>query len=174
MPGNPRPAARRATDRLLADLAAEYGTCSILHERVDATPDERDAAADASVAVGGAGAWVRDPDGRVLLVDTPDGWAEPARPRRRGEEPVECALRAVRECAGLDAIITGLERVHVRHLDDGTGRPPAPQPFVVLRARASGAPADGTAWHAERPDALLYEKLADCLPAGGADGTAPR
>jgi ADP-ribose pyrophosphatase YjhB (NUDIX family) len=165
MPGDPRPAACRATNRLLSELAAEYGECELLHERVEAAPDERDAAADASVAVGGAGAWVRDPDDRVLLVETGDGWAEPARTRRHGEEPVECALRAVRECAGLDATVTGLERVHVRHLDDDTGRPPAPQPFVVLRARASGTPAADAAWHAELPDELLYEKLADCLSA---------
>lgn len=154
----------RHVNRVLADLASEYGRVEVVHERVDATPDERDAVADREgMPVGGAGAWTRDPDGRVLLVPGEDGWSEPGRTLRPGEEPVECAVRAVGEVTGLEPTVTGLARVHVRHLDDWTDRPPAPQPFVVFLARATGDPAGEARWHGHPPDDLLYEDMREAF-----------
>lgn len=154
----------RHTSRLLADLAAEYGEIEVIHDRIAATPDERDAIANRDgMPVGGAGAWVRNPDGRVLLVPGEDGWLEPGRTLRPSEDPIECAIRAVAECAGLEPTVTGLARVHVRHLDDWTDRPPVPQPFVVFLARATGDPVGEARWHGNVPDQLLYDSLREAF-----------
>jgi ADP-ribose pyrophosphatase YjhB (NUDIX family) len=154
--------ARRHVDRTLSELAAEYGRVEVVRERheVDARMYERLCdRADAFDGCGGAGAWVRDPDGRVLLVETDEGWAEPAAELRPGEEYVETAEAAVRRQTGLEPVLAGVERVHVRYLADWTDRDPLPQPFVVFAARASGRPAGDAAWHDRLPDETLYEYL---------------
>ena len=160
-------AACRHLDRTLSALAAEYGRVEVVRERREVEPDEYDrvrSRADAMDAPGGAGAWVRDPDGRLLLVETDEGWAEPGAPLRPGQEYVECATAAVSDL-GVDPVVTGLSHVHVRYLVDWTDRPPLPQPFAVFGARADGRPDESAAcaWHATLPDALLYEYLRESI-----------
>jgi len=161
--------ARRHLDRTLSELAAEYGSVEVVGEHREVEPDVYDRLRERAAAFdgpGGAGAWVRDPDGRVLLVDTDEGWAEPAATCRPGQEYVECAETAVREY-GLNVSLTGLSHIHVRYLSDWTDREPMPQPFAVFSARATGTPTDGAAWHATLPDELLYAYLRE-LPLSGA------
>ena len=153
--------ARRHLDRTLSSLAAEYGDIEVIRERREVEPDVYDRLRERSAAFdgpGGAGAWVRDAEGRVLLVETDEGWAEPAATRRPGQEYVECAETAVRDC-GVDAALTGISHVHVRYLTDWTDRDPLPQPFAVFSARASGTPDGSAAWHATLPEDLLYAYL---------------
>lgn len=154
--------ARRHVDRTLSELAAEYGRVEVVRERqeVDARTYERlRDRAGAFDGCGGAGAWVRDPEGRVLLVETDEGWAEPAADLRPGEEYVETAEAAVRRQTGLDPVLAGVERVHVRYLTDWTDREPLPQPFVVFAARARGRPEGEAAWHSSIPGETLYAYL---------------
>ena len=157
-------AASRHLDRTLATLAAEYGSVEVVGEAHDVEPDEYDRLderADAFDGCGGAGAWLRDEDGRVLLVAGEEGWREPGTTRLPDDDPADAARRAVREQTGLDPEFTDVRHVHVRFASDWTERPPIPQPFVVFEGTTSGSPAEGARWHDSRPEDLLYERLAE-------------
>jgi hypothetical protein len=154
--------ARRNVNRTLSELAAEYGHVEVVRERKEVEPGVYDRLRERSAAFdgcGGAGAWVRDPEGRVLLVDTGEGWAEPAAPRRPEQDHLSCAEEAIREATGIAPVMAGLSHVHVRYVDDWSDRDPLPQPFVVFEARAVGEPAGDAAWHARLPEELLYDHL---------------
>lgn len=154
--------ARRTVNRTISELTAEYGRVEVIRERHEVEPDVYDRLRERASAFdgcGGAGAWVRDPDGRALLVDTGEGWAEPAAPRRPEQDYLSCAEEAIREATGIAPVMAGLSHVHVRYVDDWSDRDPLPQPFVVFAARAAGEPTGDAAWHARLPDDLLYEHL---------------
>jgi len=83
----------------------------------------------------GAGAFIRDDRGRVLLVRRADSgnWTLPGGMQNVGENITQTAVREVREETGLDVEITGLigiytDPTHVMAYDDGQVR----QEFVVL------------------------------------------
>lgn len=180
----------RAAERLTrhvravaADLAADYGEVDLRSTRREVSPDEYDRVVrtyESFGQVGGACARVTDPDGRALLVrPDPDGkWFDPGCGLDPGESYEDCACRAVREATGLEPTVTGLERLRVFGLDDGTGRPPVPDVAVVLRGRAEGEPTPdpdpepGAAAQARwfdrlpDPDRLGYPELA-AFPAPG-------
>jgi 8-oxo-dGTP pyrophosphatase MutT (NUDIX family) len=85
----------------------------------------------------GAGVFVRDERGRVLLVQRTDSgnWTLPGGMQEFGENITRTAVREVREETGLDVEITGLVGIytdpgHVMAYDDGEVR----QEFVVLFA----------------------------------------
>ncbi|WP_255149449.1 NUDIX domain-containing protein [Halorarius halobius] len=159
-------AACRHLDRTLSELAAEYGRLEVVREPREVTPDEYDRLHErASVldGCGGAGAWLYDPDGRVLLVDGEEGWEEPGAPRRPGDDYRECAERAVRERTGIDPQLADVRHVHVRYCHDWTDRDPIPQPFVVFTGTATGDPGPEATWHADPPGELLYELLRESV-----------
>jgi len=154
--------AHRNVNRTLSELAAEYGRVEVVRERQEVEPGVYDRLRKRTAAFdgcGGAGAWVRDPDERVLLVDTEEGWAEPAAPRRPEQDYLSCAEEAIREATGIAPVMAGLSHVHVRYVTDWSDRDPLPQPFVVFDARATGEPDGDAAWHARLPEALLYDHL---------------
>lgn len=85
----------------------------------------------------GAGVFVRDDRGRVLLVRRADSgnWTLPGGMQELGESITQTAVREVREETGLEVEITGLLGIytdpgHVMAYDDGEVR----QEFVVLFA----------------------------------------
>jgi 8-oxo-dGTP diphosphatase len=171
----------RAAERLIrhvralaADLAADYGEVELVSSRREVTGEEYDRVVrtfEAFGQVGGACARVTDPEGRALLVrpEPEAGWFDPGRGLDPGEEYEACARRAVREAAGLEATVDGLERLQVFRLDDGTGRPPVPDVAAVFRGRveSSADPGSGRAaearWFDRLPDAdrLGYPALAE-------------
>lgn len=164
--------ARRHVDRTLSALATEYGRVEVVRERreVDARTYERLCERAAAFdGCGGAGAWVRDPDGRVLLVETEQGWAEPAADRLPDEEYVECAEAAVRRQTGLSPVLVGVDRVQIRHVTDWTDRDPLLQPLVVFAARASGQPEGDAVWHDRLPTETVYDYLAELSLDDGSD-----
>jgi ADP-ribose pyrophosphatase YjhB (NUDIX family) len=163
---------RHHVNALVADLAAEYGEVDLIGRRVECDPDDRDAvveAFDAFGVVGGAGIRVENESDRVLLAryEGADGWVDPGDGRRPGESYRECARRAVRETAGIEAAIGGLAQVHVLYMDDWTARDPVPNPYVSFAGRrraGESCPGDGVAglrWAETVPDDLLYEELAE-------------
>lgn len=174
--------ATRQVNRTLSRLASDYGRVDVIRRRWECEPAERDAVADTAAAfdrAGGASAWVRGADDRVLLVryEGADAWADPGANVEPGEEYEECARRAVRAATGLDVTITGVAQVHVRHADDRTDRAPVAEPTVIFEAEPAGmaAPDPGpgvetAAWFHDLPDDLLYDELAE---AGTATDRAP-
>jgi len=147
--------------------------------------------------LGGAGAWVRDDRGRVLLVRraaTPEVWSEPSGHHEPGEDLHETARREVREETGVECRITGVALFqHVRyHPSDGRSgdHPPG------SRSDDAGDPTDGgpihraivvfdaehvagdprpepgeivaAEWWDRHPEALLYEELRE-LPVPAAE-----
>jgi ADP-ribose pyrophosphatase YjhB (NUDIX family) len=164
---------------LAADLAADYGEVDLVSTRHEVAPDEYDRVVrtfESFGQVGGACVRVTDPEGRALLArPAPDGeWFDPGCGLDPGESYEACARRAVRECAGLEATVCGLERLRVFALDDGTVRPAVPDLAVVLRGRAEGDPdpdsgaAAEARWFDRLPDSdrLGYPELAE-FPAPG-------
>jgi ADP-ribose pyrophosphatase YjhB (NUDIX family) len=164
------PPARRHLNELCSDLAAEYGEVDLLHERVTVPGAEYERLRERAAGdghLGGAGAWVRDGD-RKLLVRYAEGWAEPGTPGRPGEDHEACARRAVADQTGLAPDIQRLSHVHVRHVTTAMRSDAVPQPFVVFEGTAAGDPEAGptvedAAWHTALPENLLYDALADLL-----------
>jgi ADP-ribose pyrophosphatase YjhB (NUDIX family) len=136
---------------------------------------------------GDAGAFVRDADGRVLLIrhaDAPERWGTPGGGHEPGESFATTARREVREETGVDPDLTGVHeaiRTEVRHERDaeraftmltvhfeGVVQAAAPEVDVgddeILEAR----------WFASPPDAL-HEHCADWVRetlGEDGDGTA--
>ena len=165
------PALRRHADRVVSDLVAEYGRADCIRRRWPCDPDTYDRLRETHGAVGvsgGAGALVTDADGRALFVRYGDGtsWSDPATGRRPGESPAECAVRAVREDAGVECAVTDLAQIHLLYADDDTGRPLIPRPFALFAAghesgdpRPAGDGVEAVRWWETPPENLRYEEL---------------
>lgn len=117
---------------------------------------------------GGAGAWVHDDRGRVLLVRAgPSGWTDPGGKRRPDESYPETARRAVRETTGVQATVEDVLELHRVEVFDGTDpkRPTLVEPVVVFLASASDSEkarhGSGTdvepRWFDAPPEAAAYE-----------------
>lgn len=164
-------ALRHHADRVVSDLIAEYGRADCIRRRWPCDPGTYDRIRETyrSVGiVGGAGAFVTDTDGRVLLVryEGEATWSDPGTGRRPGESMAECAARAVEEDTGVRCTVTDLAQIHLLYADDATGRPPVPRPFALFTARyESGTPApvgngiEAVRWWSNLPDELRYEEL---------------
>jgi ADP-ribose pyrophosphatase YjhB (NUDIX family) len=161
----------RHVNALVADLAAEHGEIDLVGRRLDCDPDDRDALVETFESfgvVGGAGVRVRGDDG-VLLVryEDGDGWVDPGDARRPGESYRECANRALRDAAGVEADLTGLSQVHLLYMDDRTDRLAVPNPYLVFEGRRTdGPPAAGpgvaeVGWTESVPEEVVYEELAE-------------
>ena len=171
----------RHVNALVADLAAEHGGVDLVGRRFDCEPAARDAIVESFEAlgvVGGGGVRVRSDEGVLLArYEDAEGWVDPGSARRPGESYRECAVRGVREAAGVDAEIDGLAQVHLLYMDDWTDRAPVPNPYVSFEGRpehrnadaGTVRPGDGVAdlrWGETVPEDLLYDELAE-LSLGG-------
>lgn len=124
--------------------------------------------------VGGAGVWVSNDDGSVLLVRDvgDDGWSEPAGKVEPGERPEVTARREVAEETGIECTIDDVLLAQVvETLDaDAPGRTPVYRLIVIFAGTSvSGevTPADGeiaaARWWDRHPERLLYDEL-ETLP----------
>lgn len=102
-------------DRRLARLRGRFGEFPVETDTVENDLEfferGRDLAADGWR--GDAGAWVEDPDGRVLLIrheDADEEWGVPGGGHEPGERFEETARREVREETGIDVEISGVWR----------------------------------------------------------------
>ncbi len=165
---------------LLDRLDREYGDVPIVEKTWRVSPaayehhrDRIDAGTD-----GGAGLWLTDDEGRVLLVrnEGDEGWADPGG-KVEGEESFEAAAkRETREETGVEGAITGLCEVHLIEMRDETdpNRPRPVTPIVVFRAEyvaGDPRPREGEIaavdWFAAPPETVLYEEVATrAYPAG--------
>jgi len=120
---------------------------------------------------GGAGAWVYDDEGRVLLIRESKraAWTDPGGKRAPGEQFEATAMRAVAERTGVEATVTDALELHRVEVYDGTDpeRPHLYEPIVVFAAEhRSGDPeagegVDDVGWFAEHPPAAQYDDVGD-------------
>lgn len=120
---------------------------------------------------GGAGTWIYDDGGRVLLVrEGPTGWTDPGDKRSAGERFEETARRAVREATGAEVEITDALELHEVTVYDGTDpdRPHLIEPIVVFAARHVGGDPEpvgegieAVRWFEEPPRARGYEEVGE-------------
>jgi len=158
----------------LADLRDRYADFERVEKRWELAPAayERDRERIAAGENGGAGIWVTNDDGEVLLVrnEGDDGWADPGGKREAGESFEAAARREVREETGVEATITGLREAHVLEVVDETDsdRPLLASLIVIFDGECAGGnprPREGeiaaTEWVASPPRAVLYPEVAD-------------
>lgn len=119
--------------------------------------------------LGGAGIWVMNDDGEILLVrnEGDSGWADPGGKVEPGESFEEAAYREVREETGVVCQITGVLEVH-RITNEVSEADVAPliEAIVIFEGEflegelepRAGEIAD-VAWFAEPPDTVLYPEV---------------
>jgi ADP-ribose pyrophosphatase YjhB (NUDIX family) len=156
-------------DAVIERLRQEYGTFEVVEktwERSAAELDriERQFEQD---RLDGAGAWLTNDDGEVLLVrnDGDDGWADPGGKVELGEEYETAARRELREETGVECELTGLREVHVI---ENTAPDTASifEVIVVFDGEYTGGdvrPREGEIaaadWFSESPATVLYEEV---------------
>jgi len=131
-------------------------------------------------ALGGAGVWLTDERGAVLLVrrEGEDRWEEPGGKHEPGETLEETARREVREETGVRCTVDGVAQVHRIRValeeDDadasaGSGADDAPpiwRLFVIFRGEHAGGdprPEEGeietVRWWEDHPEELHYDEI---------------
>lgn len=153
-------------------LAEEYGDFEVVEKEWRHPSGFYDDLVDRfeSGDAGGAGAWVYDEEGRVLLLrqDNRPGWTDAGGKRQPGESFEGAAKRVVREATGVDVEITGVLECHRIEVYDGTDpeRPHLFEPIVVFTAEyVDGDPEPGERgiaevdWFAEPPAFGQYEDV---------------
>ncbi|MFB6099683.1 MAG: NUDIX hydrolase [Candidatus Nanohalobium sp.] len=128
---------------------------------------------------GGAGIWLTNNTGQVLLVKnkSDDSWGDPGGHHEDGESFEETAKRETEEEAGVKAEITGIEtvdKVKLQHRDDEDKH--IYNLLVVFRGKhVSGEPEpqqseiEEVKWWSEHPENLLYEDLKQFTIPDGSD-----
>lgn len=164
---------KRRVETHLDRLAGDYGSFERVENtwRLSSEGYERTVERFEAGTVGGAGVWVSNDDGEVLLVRDADdhGWSEPAGKVEPGESLETAARREVVEETGVESTIDDLLLAQVAETRDADDpdRPPVYRLIVVFAGTyVSGevAPADGeiaaARWWDRRPQRLRYPELA--------------
>jgi len=153
-------------------LEDDYGTVPVVEKRWHVDPASYDRVRERlrAGASGGAGIWLRNGAGEVLLVrnEGDDGWGDPGGKVEHGESFETAASRETREETGVEAEITGLNDVHRVAVRDETDpdRPAVIAPIVAFDGRHVGGdprPRDGeiaaVEWFDSPPETVLYEEV---------------
>jgi 8-oxo-dGTP diphosphatase len=159
-------------DSLCDRLADDYGSVAVVEKtwRVDPESYDRFRERLRADAAGGAGIWLTNDAGEVLLVRNAgdDGWGDPGGKVEAGESFEAAAKRETREETGVEAELTGLNDVHRVAVRDAADpdRPAVIDPIVVFDGRYVGGeprPRDGeiaaVEWFRSPPETVLYEEV---------------
>ncbi|MFB6195173.1 MAG: NUDIX hydrolase [Haloplanus sp.] len=135
---------RERVQELLADFRERYDDFERVDDRIELSPSgyEMNRQRIEDGVNGGAGIWVTNDGGQVLLVrdEGDEGWVDPGGKREAGESFEEAARRETREETGIDCEITGLLAAHVTELVDETD-PDRPTLYSLI-AVFTGRPRD--------------------------------
>ena len=173
---------RRRVRDALDRLGSEYGDFEVVEKTWHHPPTGYRRVRERFEAgtVGGAGIWVTDDEGRVLLVrhEGESAWSDPGGKQEPGESLEAAARRETREEAGVEAAIRGIRQAHLVEIRDDEGarkresepadRPSIHRLIVIFDGEyLSGEPRPREGeiaevrWRRERPDDLLYDELAE-------------
>lgn len=158
---------RAVRERLESDYG-EFETVEKTWERTDGDYEriqsqfERD-------ALGGAGIWLANDAGEVLLVrnEGDDGWADPGGKVEPDESYETAAKREVAEETGVERTLTGLREVHVvENVNVDRDAPSIFEAIVIFDGEYKGGdlrPREGeiaeVGWFVEPPETVLYEEV---------------
>lgn len=160
---------RATVDDAITKLRREYGSFPIVADTWAVEESEYRQVCDRfrDGSIGGAGAWVTNDAGAVLLVKDvdDDGWSEPAGKHEPEETLSETAVREVKEETGIDCRLTGVEIVQRIQITN-TPKPPLDRLIVTFAAdyvrgipRPAPGETDDVRWWRTRPDSLSYDLL---------------
>ena len=162
---------RERVAELRTRLERDHGTFAIVEKawRHSASQYQRCVDQFESGADGGAGVWLTNDAGEVLLVrnEGDEGWSDPGGKREAAESYEEAARRETREETGVDCRLTGVRELHVvenRRVD--TDDPPVFEAIVIFDAEYVGGkprPREGeiaeVGWFTSPPATVLYEEV---------------
>jgi len=161
----------RAVESVLRRLEREYDAFEVVEKTwtvsghwYDWTQTRTDAG-----ALGGAGVWILDDEGRVLLVrrEDEDRWEEPGGKHEPGESFEETARREAAEEAGIECTVVGVEQAHrITIACEDEDRLDIEQLFVIFQGDLVGGeprPEHGETeevrWWDDHPERLHYEEI---------------
>lgn len=162
---------RRAVVELMGRLEDEYGGFEVVGKIWSHEPPRYRRVVERfeSGPLGGAGVWLANDTGEVLLVRNAgeDGWSDPGGKIEPGETVEEAARRELREETGVACRITGVRELHViRNRDGERNRPAVLEPIVVFDGEHAGGesrPREGeiaeVGWFTDPPDTVRYEEV---------------
>jgi 8-oxo-dGTP pyrophosphatase MutT (NUDIX family) len=140
-----REKSRSEVDRLINELEDKYGEIEVLQKVWGLSEEEFEAAVEEfrNGGRGGAGIWLRNDDGQVLLVRNKgdDAWGDLGGHHEKGESFEEAAIRETREESNVEAEITGIKLVdwvEMKHQE--TGKLPHNLPVVFEGRCVGGSP----------------------------------
>ncbi|MFC6991109.1 NUDIX hydrolase [Haladaptatus sp. GCM10025707] len=116
---------RRHVEETIRRFDAAYGTYEIVEKEATWSTERYDEAAahfDETGDLGGAGVWLSNRDGEVLLIqrDGETTWTAPGGYINPDETYEQTARREVREETSVECLLTGLNQVHVTAVTDAT------------------------------------------------------
>lgn len=167
---------KERVDDALQRLRETYGDIDVVEETWSFGPEGHDWIVDRFEAgtIGGAGAWIHNDAGEVLLLREAggDGWSEPGGKHEPGETLAETATREAREETNVDSRITDVGVAQVITVE-APGAPPVYRLIpIFLAERTGGTPTpqeDGVRevrWWDTHPPDLRYVVLAELpIPA---------
>ncbi|MEY7848234.1 NUDIX hydrolase [Natrarchaeobius sp. A-rgal3] len=162
---------KRVVYSLISDLEAEYGEFEVLEKTWHQPPARCQRLVDQfeDAALGGAGVWLTNDAGDVLLVQNvgDEGWSDPGGSVEVGEPYEDAAIREVREETGIECELTGLREVHVvEHRNTETDEPVAFEAIAIFHGEyveGEPRPREGEIadvdWFSRPPETVLYEEV---------------
>lgn len=162
---------RQAVVELMQRLEDDYGEFEVVGKTWghELTAHRRVVERFESGTIGGAGVWLTNDAGEVLLVrnEGEAGWSDPGGKIEPGETVEETARRELREETGVVCRITGIRELHViRNCDVGRTRPAVFEPIAIFDGEYAGGvprPREGeiadVGWFRNPPETVRYEEV---------------
>lgn len=162
---------KREVDSLRDRLECEYDLFPVVEKTWTHPPDEYRTTVERFErgALGGAGVWLTNEAGEVLLVrnEGDDGWSDPGGKMEAGESCEAAARRETREETGVECRLTGVRDFHIiENRNAETDEPPIFEAIVIFDGEyvdGELTPRDGeiaeVAWFATPPETVRYEEV---------------